>query len=562
MNHATYLNDEPHNEARPSVERLISDILRLVAVQELGDGGAAELDSTLTAVMTRISDALACDAATLFLFDPYTETLRLRATSGLNADAVGRIVIRIDSGITGLAARTRRTQIAPIAHEHPAYLPYPLSGDEEYVGHASIPIVLHDPDRLVGILNLQTLEPHDFESDELRLIEAAAESLAIGVASALRYSETQEALARRVDQLTVLQSATGALATTLELDDLIELVTHHAERFVEGSRATIYRFAPSGDAVRQVRLDVGVECPELRAYALMICQTRIARTVQPRAATDNRLYGIPLLTQRGVWGALCLTAEPPSTSPDEQLSALQAFADAATLALENAELYEHARRESATNAMLVQEMHHRVRNNLQIVAALLSLQANNELDASVEAPLRSAVLRVQSIAAMHDLLSSGTVVSTTLRAILERVVAETIGAVIPPDLAVEFSIESDEIAVGSRQATILALLVTECLTNAILHGFAGRTSGRIALSAVVEAGCVTVSIADDGVGLKTMTEPAAGGGLGLRIVRTLATADLGGTFELVPNDPSGTRAVFSYPLGLPVGPSTPANQSA
>lgn len=518
-----------------SVEQLTSDILRLLAVHELGDGRADEIEKTLTTVMIRISDAVGCDACAFFLFDSGTETLRLIATNGLNANAVGRIVIRLDSGITGLAARTRRTQAASVARNHPAYLNYPLAGDEPYQGHASVPIVLPEGRRLVGVLNLQTLEPHEFRDDQLHLIEAAAESLAIGVAGALRYNESQGALARRVDQLTGLQTATRALATTLDLHELLVLVAHHAEQLVAGKASTIFRRAPDGEGLQPVLSSAAHEPPGLAAYALMICRTTIARSTQPGAAADGRLYGIPLLTQRGVWGAICLTVTSPDASPDEHLSVLQAFADTATLALENAELFQQTRRESATNAMLIQEMHHRVRNNLQIVAALLSLQANHEPDAEVAEPLRAAILRVQSIAAMHDLLSAGSVVSTTLRAILERVVSETIGAVRPPDLKLEFSVDCDDIPVGSRQATILALLVNECLTNAILHGFAGRTRGRIDLTARQAAGTVTLTVADDGQGIRTSAAATRGHGLGLRIVRTLAEDDLGGTLDLLPN---------------------------
>lgn len=542
-----------------SAEQLTSGILRLLAVHELGDGRADEIEKTLTAVMVRISDAVGCDACAFFLFDPGTETLRLIATNGLNANAVGRIVIRLDSGITGLAARTRRTQAAAVARDHPAYLNYPLAGDEAYQGHASVPIVLPEGRRLVGVLNLQTLAPHEFRDDQLRLIEAASESLAIGVAGALRYNESQGALARRVDQLTGLQTATRALATTLDLHELLALVAHHAEQLVAGKASTIFRLAPDGEGLKLV-LSSGVqEPPGLASYALMICRTTIARSTQPGAATDERLYGIPLLTQRGVWGAICLMVASPDAPPDEHLSVLQAFADTATLALENAELFQQTRRESATNAMLIQEMHHRVRNNLQIVAALLSLQANHEPEAEVAEPLRAAMMRVQSIAAMHDLLSAGSVVSTTLRAILERVVSETIGAVRPPDLKLEFSVDCDDIPVGSRQATILALLVNECLTNAILHGFAGRTRGRIVLTARQAAGAVTLTVADDGQGMRSSTAATRGHGLGLRIVRTLAEEDLGGTLDLLPNSPSGTLAVFRYPLGSPVEPSPPAD---
>src|SRR5690606_19110852 len=126
-----------------------------------------------------------------------------------------------------------------------------------------------------------------------------------------------------------------------------------------------------------------------------------------------------------------------STIPnDDHLSMLQAFADSAALALENADLYDEARRGYQTASALLQEMHHRVRNNLQIVASLLSMQARTGSEAGWDQPLREAVARVQSIASIHDLLSQQDVTTTTVEAVANTVIKDASITTVAPEQSV------------------------------------------------------------------------------------------------------------------------------
>src|SRR5690606_36938324 len=134
-------------------------------------------------------------------------------------------------------------------------------------------------------------------------------------------------------------------------------------------------------------------------------------------AEERLILGAPVMTSRGLLGVICVTEPNSMSQREDRLSLLQSFADSAALALENAEFYEEARLGYATASTLLQEMHHRVRNNLQTVAALLSMQARHAGYEPWTQPLQEAVARVQSIATIHDLLSGGTLTSTTIAAI-------------------------------------------------------------------------------------------------------------------------------------------------
>lgn len=179
---------------------------------------------------------------------------------------------------------------------------------------------------------------------------------------------------------------------------------------------------------------------------------------------------------------------------------------------------------------LIREMHHRIKNNLQTLADLLYLET---LDA--QGPARKSLLdsieRVKSIAAVHHMLSADRIEAVEVRRLAER-----IGEIISRDLArggraVRVEVLGPEVWLPSKQATALALVLSELLHNALEHAFPdGR--GRVAVALAQEAGEIRVQVRDDGVGLPPEFSVEEHGHLGLRIVRDLVSRDLGGTFTL------------------------------
>lgn len=546
-------NAEPIRRRR-SVEQLTSDVLRLIAMHQIrwAEAGAFDLDRMLNAVMQAVADAAGCDGCSLYLFDPFRETLMLRATVGLNPHAVGRVVIRADVGITGLAASTRKTQVAPVAKEHPAFLYDPQVGEDAFTSQLSVPIVLEDQDRLIGVLNLQTVERHDFTAEEIAFIEDSARDLAIAIQSARVHSQNDAQLAERIRELNRLQRVTRAMASTRNPKELVSLIASSAVDLIGGDSAMVFRVKPDGLVIPVSRYPATSDEPlasiaELD-IATTVSQSPIARSIQPDPDKATILYCAPLVTANGVIGAIVVVVERVVVPNDDHLSMLQAFADSATLALENTDLYDEARRGYQTTSALLQEMHHRVRNNLQIVASLLSMQARAGANAGWDQPLSEAVARVQSIASIHDLLSHQDVTSTTVAAVARTVIKDASITTVAPGQQVEFNVAGDDVEVSSRQAMILALLINECLTNSIYHGFNHEHSGTIDIHISRDGGWIEVAIEDDGVGLPASDKPKPRSGLGTRIARTLAESDLNGSFNLEPREPNGTRAVLRFPL--------------
>lgn len=197
---------------------------------------------------------------------------------------------------------------------------------------------------------------------------------------------------------------------------------------------------------------------------------------------------------------------------------------------------------------LLQEMHHRVRNNLQTVAALLSMQARHASDAAWTQPLQEAVSRIRSIAVVHDLLSSGDLRETTVDRLAKHVVDEAIINVVPPDRQVSFVIEPSEVHVPSRQATVVALLINEFVANAVVHGLGERDRGEITIAAWRDGRHAVLEVRDDGGGLPADFDLNGSAGLGLQIARTLVEVDLHGTLALRPAERGGTVVSVRFPL--------------
>jgi two-component sensor histidine kinase len=213
-------------------------------------------------------------------------------------------------------------------------------------------------------------------------------------------------------------------------------------------------------------------------------------------------------------------------------------------------------RELMTKDATIREIHHRVKNNLQTVAALLRLQARRlPLDAEGRGALEEAVRRVGAIALVHQTLSQGldeTVVFDDIAAQTLAMLMELAG----PDSGVEVHRTGSFGLLRAEDATPLALVLTELLTNALEHGLAGG-QGRVEVDAQRELGgdgrdALLVTVRDDGAGLPAAFDPAQAG-LGTQIVQALVR-ELRGSIRWAAQ-PSGGTAVVLELHPRPVGPS-------
>jgi two-component sensor histidine kinase len=210
-------------------------------------------------------------------------------------------------------------------------------------------------------------------------------------------------------------------------------------------------------------------------------------------------------------------------------------------------------RELLTKEATIREIHHRVKNNLQTVAALLRLQARRLSAPEARAALQEAVRRVGSIAIVHETLSHAPEEIVDFDDIADRV-AMMAGEVSSPEVRVTPKITGQFGMLPATVATPLAMVLTELLQNALQHGFgsttrsSGSDTGIIEVVAARAPELLTVTVSDSGAGLPPGFDLENTTSLGLQIVRTLVEGELGGQISLRPRDGGGTTAVVDLPV--------------
>jgi two-component sensor histidine kinase len=209
-------------------------------------------------------------------------------------------------------------------------------------------------------------------------------------------------------------------------------------------------------------------------------------------------------------------------------------------------------RELVTKDATIREIHHRVKNNLQTVAALLRLQSRRIAEPAAKGALDEAVRRVGSIALVHEILSQQAVEEyVEFDEIADRL-GSMVGEVSAVGAAIRVQRDGSFGSLPSEVATALAMVVTELLQNAVEHGYAEPPAdglGRIQLRVKRPAGRLQVTIEDEGRGLPPGFDLERSTNLGLSIVKTLVESELKGTLHLGSRPHgSGARAVIDVPL--------------
>jgi two-component sensor histidine kinase len=201
-------------------------------------------------------------------------------------------------------------------------------------------------------------------------------------------------------------------------------------------------------------------------------------------------------------------------------------------------------RELITKDATIREIHHRVKNNLQTVAALLRLQARRMRSPEARAALEEAMRRVTTISLVHETLSQGLDEAVDFDKLVDRSLHLS-ADVASADSAVHTMRSGTFGMVPAEGATALALVLTELVTNAVEHGLGGK-SGTVEVRAERSGAHLRVVVADDGVGLTPGRGPLTG--LGTQIVETLVRNELRGTIEWSKRDGGGTKVVLEMEL--------------
>jgi two-component sensor histidine kinase len=195
----------------------------------------------------------------------------------------------------------------------------------------------------------------------------------------------------------------------------------------------------------------------------------------------------------------------------------------------------------------IREIHHRVKNNLQTVAALLRLQARRTAIPEAQRVLAESVRRVNSIALVHESLSGSVSERVDMDELVDTVLP-AIGDGATAESRAKVRREGSFGTLPAALATPLVLVLTELVHNALAHAFAPGRTGEVVVGAFRTGGVLDVVVADDGSGMPPGFDLERSEGLGLQIVRTLLGSEMDSSLLVRARPGGGTEAVISLPL--------------
>ena len=458
--------------------------LRLLTETIAAVNSTLDLDEVFELIARKVAEALETDACFVYLYDEAANELVLRASFGTRVEELTRVPkMRPGEGITGAAAAERAPVMIPkAAHLDPRFKSFPNLREEQYESILAVPILARE--RLEGALNVRTEAPREFGPDEVDLLMAIAGQVAQAIENAKLYDHAQ----RRVAELEALATISEAVSESLYLEESLEAIV----------KTTMAAVGASGAAL--VLEDGTIAWPEGRAG------THAAR--------------FPLRWRGREVGELVCDRDTPFTDEEERL--LASIARHAAVAL------EHGR--AVMRGVVAQEIHHRVKNNLQTVASLLRLQSRAP-GTDAEKALADSVNRILAIAAVHEVLTERRDEDVDLGELVER-----LRAMIVQGLAGEKHVASrvESIELHGGRATALALVFSELLQNALEHG-----GDQVHVELVRRNGAVCLTVADNG------TWEPGDEGTGLSIVRALVRDELNGELSL--SGEQGLTAEVTFP---------------
>lgn len=232
---------------------------------------------------------------------------------------------------------------------------------------------------------------------------------------------------------------------------------------------------------------------------------------------------------------------PGSFSPDS-LAFLQAAADLIGLALERSRRAKELEAATEAQGTLMREADHRIKNSLQLIAALLDLQRTRLTDPNASKALQEAIVRVRAVATTHRALHQSADLSTIDLGRMLADLCEHVEA-LAPHVRITYAAPK-RLDLDAERAIPLGLIVSELLTNAVRHAWPEGQAGTLAASADEKEGAIAISIIDDGEGMQG--GESAESGLGHTIVEAL-TRQIGAELDVSSAPGRGTKVTLKMP---------------
>ncbi|MCD4738702.1 MAG: GAF domain-containing protein [Anaerolineae bacterium] len=429
--------------------------------------------------------------------------------------------------------------------------------------HSELALPLISRGDIIGALSIQSSQEAAFSQEDITVFQTMADQLANALINAQLYTQAQQEIAerlqveaqlrRRQEELKLLNSANRALASLLDLDQVLETTLERIGELLEVEASSVWLLDAESEFL-VCRHVTGLQRDLVRGWELPAAEGIVGWVLQQGqsliiadAQADERhckdvdlfsglrarsILSVPLQVKAKDIGVLQVISTAKNKFNATHLSLMESLAVTAAIAIDNAHLYEQTRQDAITKATLLSEANHRVKNNLTAIMGILALEIQETYPetADFHALLRDLLGRIQGMATVHNLLSEAEWAPLPMTRLVEEIAHAALGgSPVRQRIVVQVFSENPARLIAPRQATSLAIVINELVTNSIKHAFSGSSSGRIEVNIMFDEDdkrLTTLMFRDDGPGWPEKVLDGVRSGVGVRLMRLLVRGPL------------------------------------
>jgi PAS domain S-box-containing protein len=481
----------------------------------------------------------------IHLVEPDGRQLRLYVQIGLPEDLVEQLrVVPWGAGVTGAVAASGHAKIySDLASEVP--LSYPATHQRNFKALIVVPVKAKG--EVLGTLGLLGEREVQFAPEVVEMVTAMGNQFGIAIANARLY----EMQLRENERLNALVDISGGGSQRLELEPLLQRILIRSAALLKADAAYIVRYE-AGEA-EVVAAKAGFERLIGTKYAGSVGLSGRVQSLRQggvftkeelaRHLDDPTLKGsnarsalvVPLISRNELIGALTLTrgADAASDFSSADLDLMEAFASRAAIAIDNVQLLKDLRHKNELLELLIEEAHHRIKNNLQMISGLLQLEVEVAGSGGSSERLRQAISRIQAIAQVHHLLSKEMPEKVDTHALITTIVDTLVSAAPTVGQPPRVTLELEHLGLNADQAVALALIVNELVANSLLHGRPPEGEPfHVKVQCQQRGKQVCLATQDNGGGFKDGADWRTFTGQGMNIINQLVQVNLRGELEI------------------------------
>ncbi|MGD0651154.1 MAG: GAF domain-containing protein [Verrucomicrobiia bacterium] len=496
----------------------------------------------------------------IHLVDLDRTQLRLYVQIGLPQELVEQLrVVPWGVGVTGAVAASGHAKIySDLASEAPMARP----SAHKHGFKSLIVVPVKAKGEVLGTLGLMGKREVQFAPEVVEMVNAMGNQFGIAIANARLY----EMQLRENEKLNALVEISGGGSQRLELEPLLQRILIKSATLLKADAAYIVRY--EGDQAEVVAATAGFERLIGTRYAgstglsgqvqalrqgKIFTRDEVAQHVDDpilRGANVRSALVVPLVSRNELIGALALTRESDAASDFSaaDLDLMEAFASRAAVAIDNVQLLKDLRHKNELLELLIEEAHHRIKNNLQMISGLLQLEAEIAGGGSSSERLRQAIARIQAIAQVHHLLSKEMPEKVDTHALITTIVDTLVSSAPTVGAAPQVTLELEHLWLNADQAVALALIVNELVANSLLHG--RPTDGQalhVKVQCQQQGNQVFLVAQDNGGGFKDGKDWRSFTGQGMNITNQLVQVNLRGELQIGTRN-GGVRAELRFEI--------------